>query len=616
MKNKLLILLAIAFIFTACNDFLPNETNPGNTTPTKQTADGLYRIRSAAGNYLSYADGNTVNCSQQNGYNTWYLKKAADGGYCFFKANENSDLLDLDNNLDNEGNIVKLHWYNGSSAQKWLIALNSDGSYQIRTSNSSGMVITDNGSGQITIQINNNLNTQKWFFEPVLYTYDFDDGFYRIRSAAGNYLSYNTSINVVNVSQQDHSNVWYLKKAAGGGYNIFKEHGKSDLLDLDNNSDTEGNKIKLWQNNGFSAQRWFIEPNGDGSYQIRTVNDSGRVVTNNGADPITLQTYNNSNTQKWNLSRMNDDEGQFAIYKQIMFNANKFNYDEVAIHNAEGQTNATLKAMLNENPDKENMIEGKYVVTHFSNQNWAKVDDPKDLVDLFDRVYELQLELMGRTEPIHDGRMVFLTEYASTLYAYTNGAWCVFSAGAADDFIKDWVKDKYVGWVIGHEIGHTMTGPGGGWLYEVYAIESWCNIFNVYALEKMGLKDYSREAAAGQSMYEGMQYDERSDEQRTTDILVNNTQIFVKFPLLLIDNYGWDGISTFMKKAISDHNSGIRTDSPQEKIDYMAVNLSIAYGMDLSDLLDYWRLNPTNEAKAQIANLPKEQTIAAGYGIQ
>jgi len=639
MKNKLLILLVIAFVFTACDDILtpttgadPDnttptepETDPGNTTVTEPVTDGLYRIRSADGNYLSYAGGSNVNTSRQAGYNTWYLRYE-NGGCCFFKANEGSDLLDLDNNDETEGNIVKLHWYNGSPAQRWLIEPNGDGTYQIRTSNSSGRVITDNGANQITIQTYNNLNTQKWFFEPVLHTYDFDDGFYRIRSAAGNYLSYDGD--VPNGSQQDQSNAWYLRKAADGGYTIFKERNNADALDLKDNHDVEGNIVLFYGYNNSAAQRWLIEPTGDGSYQIRTVNGSGRVITDNGANQITIQTNNNHNTQKWNISRMSGEEVRFNRYKQIMRWVNGFNYDQIAIHKAEGQTNETLKAMIAANPDTENMIEGQYIVLHFPNHNWAQYQDPKDLIDMYDRVYQLHLELMGRTESVHDGRMVYLTDYNVTLYALTNGHWCVFSTGAANDLPVDWAYRKVPIPVIGHEIGHTMVAEGTGNLFTtLYDGESWNEVFNIYALEQIAGYEYSRGLATGLARtfnagngkyahFNGREYDELSDEERITDILVYNTQVFLKFPLLLIENYGWDGIRRFMTKANGDHNNGVKTNNNQEKIDYLAVNLSIAYGMDLSDLLDYWRLNPSDAAKAQTAHLPKEQLIAANYGIQ
>jgi len=461
-------------------------------------------------------------------------------------------------------------------------------------------------------------------------TYHIDDGLYKIRSLAGNYLSYDTG-SVPNCSKQDQSNAWYLRKAAVNGYNLFKGRENSDTLDLNQNRDIEGNTVQLWYSfNNTPAQRWFFEQNSDGSYKIVTSNESGRVITDNGAAQITIKTYNNLNTQKWKIERVTGEEARFIKYRQIMRDVNKFNYDEIVIRNANGQTDASLKDKIAVNPNKENMIEGEYVVLHLPNNVWAQCQEPKKMIDAFDSVYEAEIELLGRSESIHDGKMVFLTDYNPTA-AWMYAAWdyCAFSKGAAEDFLSsgnEWVRYEHPGWGVGHEIGHTMVSRGMGNLFTAYAGESWCNVFNIYALEKAGLKEFSRDFAAGTArtyygdnnkyaQYAGRDYDTLSNAERVTDILAVNTFIFLKFPVLLIDTYGWDGMRTFFTKAANDNAGGVRTDAIQDKIDYMAVQLSLAYQMDLSYLLDYWRVSPSNTAKARIAHLPKERLIAANYGM-
>ena len=93
--------------------------------------------------------------------------------------------------------------------------------------------------------------------------------------------------------------------------------------------------------------------------------------------------------------------------------------------------------------------------------------------------------------------------------------------------------------------------------------------------------------------------------------------MFVKLPMLLADNYGWDGLRVFFTKAADDRAGGMSA-SPdiQARIDYMVVNLSKAYNMDLSMLFDYWRVSPSESARLQIADLPVEMIIAGLYSLR
>ncbi|MCL1947998.1 MAG: hypothetical protein FWF51_12750, partial [Chitinivibrionia bacterium] len=140
----------------------------------------LYKIRSADGNYLTYNAGdksttvNVVNAWQWNPSNVWwYLRKNAAGGYTIsrdYKLEipeypDYSDALGFDQRFGFEGNIVILEGITYTEAKKWLVEPNVDGSYQIRAADGEGIVLTENGARQATIQTNGGLNTQRWFFE-------------------------------------------------------------------------------------------------------------------------------------------------------------------------------------------------------------------------------------------------------------------------------------------------------------------------------------------------------------------------------------------------------------------------------------------------------------------
>ena len=42
-------------------------------------------------------------------------------------------------------------------------------------------------------------------------------------------------------------------------------------------------------------------------------------------------------------------------------------------------------------------------------------------------------------------------------------------------------------WGYAHELGHDFTFVDGDWTYQVETLESWPNLFSIYALESLGL---------------------------------------------------------------------------------------------------------------------------------
>ena len=72
-----------------------------------------------------------------------------------------------------------------------------------------------------------------------------------------------------------------------------------------------------------------------------------------------------------------------------------FGNADVIIHIARNETDASLKARIVANPNRENLVEGEYIILHFPNHVWAKYQDPKKLIDTYDSIYKAQLDLTG-----------------------------------------------------------------------------------------------------------------------------------------------------------------------------------------------------------------------------
>jgi len=446
----------------------------------------------------------------------------------------------------------------------------------------------------------------------------FADGTYTLCSQNGLYLA---DINgILGTSAKIDNYGWYIRRSRDGLFDFFAENIFGRGLTFKENT--------LLFSEYYRGQTFYIKPNNDGSYRICPwwSTDQSRVVTENGSKQPTIQPYTGAKSQRWNFKSISINN-EYEIFMYIAIGTTN---KKIITHNAKNQTDASLKKLIAKNSDKYNMVEGEHVVLHLPNEIWAKYSDPKKLIDTYDAIYRSQLEFIGGKAKIYNGKLYFLTDYNPRApYMYMTTDSCASSLAATENNANFWVAGRRIDalWGVGHEIGHAMVNKGMGNLFEGYDGESWNQVLTVYALGQLGLKKEARLFVSKfshqyngdnnkYSRYEGKDYDTLSDSERNKDILAVNTHIFVKLPMLLVDNYGWKGMRKFFTQAAKDHAGGINASTNiQARIDYMVVNLSKAYNMDLSMLFDYWKVSPSTSAKSKIANLPKERIIAASYSL-
>jgi hypothetical protein len=306
---------------------------------------------------------------------------------------------------------------------------------------------------------------------------------------------------------------------------------------------------------------------------------------------------------------------------------NELNPDEIVIHYAANHTNETLKNLILDNPNVNHMVEGQYIVLHFPHDLWVQIKNPVDKIDAIDFIYITQLSLLGKTEPIMSRKLIFLTNYRAPWFMYFGYDHCGFSLQGAAYTVRWWNEEGFPSWGIGHEIGHYVEILGTGMLHEANSIESWCNILNVYSFYRLGYFEWARgfvsrfasDFSGSEGIYNhlsGVNFDALPDHKRTRSILAANQWVFVELPILLIDNYGWEGIKQFFTNIANDFAHGmVASTEIQDRIDYQVIMLSIVFKMDLSALFDHWMLSPSDNARAEISHLPPERIIAESYGI-
>ena len=447
----------------------------------------------------------------------------------------------------------------------------------------------------------------------------FTEGTYIIRNLNGMYLAGADGTLVTSATIDDY--VWHVRLHSDGRYEFFAQT-------LFGPGFSWVDSTIIFSKPGL-GQSFDLTQESDGSYRISPwwSSDMSSAVTDNGAGLLVFAQYTGSNSQKWVFTPVANGDSHTSFMSVIIATTES----DIITHNAKNETNASLRKLISDNPDKINMVEGEYVVLHLPNNIWAKYSDPKTLIDTYDSIYRAQFELTGNKAKPYAGKLYFLTDCnPNAAYMYISVTCCVASLPAVENNANFWAAGDRINalWGAGHEIGHAMVNIGMGRIFEGYDGESWNNVLNVYALSQVGLSSEARKKVADYpgdygysndtyTKYSGRDYDELNDDERTADILAVNTHMFVKLPILLTDNYGWEGMRRFFTKAAEDKVAGMSAGTDiQARIDYMVVNLSNAYNMDLSMLFDYWKVSPSESARRQTADLPIEKTIAASYSLQ
>ena len=131
--------------------------------------------------------------------------------------------------------------------------------------------------------------------------------------AAGAKATNGTNIIQYTASKAKANNTWKFVSAGDGYYYIYScmGDGNTYLLDVANNSNTDGANIGIWQNTYCDAQLYKPVKNSDGSYSLYTktsgctkVIEVVNAYTTNNAN-VQQWTYNGHNCQKWYLEVAN-----------------------------------------------------------------------------------------------------------------------------------------------------------------------------------------------------------------------------------------------------------------------------------------------------------------------
>lgn len=210
-------------------------------------------------------------------------------------------------------------------------------------------------------------------------------------------------------------------------------------------------------------------------------------------------------------------------------------------------------------------------------------------LDTLDALYEAELELRG-AKPHAGQRIRFLRDDAINDIGY-------MLAGNPIRMVHDLVDGTDTQrilrasqpttdvWGFAHELGHTFTFVGGTWLYMVLNLESWPNVFTLYALEATGRTAHQTNVATycdGKAAYlAGGSY-----QTFKTDPFV---QLCFLMEFQKAHGYGiWKNFFGLMNLTTNDQ---IGYDGTDASVWLFAKNrLSFVLGQDLTPVFNKWRV--------------------------
>jgi len=268
-----------------------------------------------------------------NNYSTaqrFQILTNTDGSYTI--RNINSGLvLDVPGAQVFNGAPVWQYAFNGTDAQKWIITQDSSG-YKIASKINPTFcldvpgAIATNGA-QLTIYTSNNTLAQRFSINlvaPVI-----PDGTYYVNSLAANMV-----LDISGGSSLDGTVAQYysLNKTlaqrfmmsfdASTGYYTITNVQSNKVLDVLGAGASNGSKVNIYQSNGTNAQKWSIVAIGGGCYQILAAHSGLALGAPSGAitnqTPAQTFTWSSAVSQQWSFTPcLVVDEGTYEIRSAV-----------------------------------------------------------------------------------------------------------------------------------------------------------------------------------------------------------------------------------------------------------------------------------------------------------
>ena len=224
----------------------------------------------------------------------------ANDTYALVPRHAPASALDVQNAGTGNGNPIDIHTYTGADSQRFLLDLQSDGSYRIRTALAGNMCLDlpyGNTANGINLQLydDNGLSPQHWFIIPN------GDGWYRIAPKLDVYKAVDTTNAgtadgtlvrnwdyIDNIAQQWKlvpSRDLYTKSVPNDTYVLSSQNAPGSVLDVPGSNTSNGTQLDIHTYTGVASQQFLFDLQTDGTYRIRTALAGNNCVDLNADSP-------------------------------------------------------------------------------------------------------------------------------------------------------------------------------------------------------------------------------------------------------------------------------------------------------------------------------------------
>lgn len=289
------------------------------------------------------------------------------------KISENQ-MLDVADGKTNDGANIQIYQKNGSAAQKFKIESVGNGWYVISNTYPRKCLDVQGGSNKpgtnVLLYQYNKSDAQLWRFYPA------GNGYYTMMNKLGCFLDVDGGIaqngrNVQVYTKNDTiAQKWRLIKSSSDHVNIAdslfsfcSKVGSNFVLDVDGGKTADGTNIQIYKLNDSNAQKFSVQPTGDGWFKISNPLSGKCLDVKDGSKKsgvnVQLYSYNGTDAQKWRFYS-SGEENYFFIKNKLGY------YLDVDGGKEKNGTNVLVFTKNNSNAQKWKLSETSAIVLNTS----------------------------------------------------------------------------------------------------------------------------------------------------------------------------------------------------------------------------------------------------------
>ncbi|MFV0484946.1 MAG: RICIN domain-containing protein [Candidatus Saccharimonadales bacterium] len=260
------------------------------------------------------ADGLTITTGAraESTLDTYRITKNSDGTYTIANASTGK-VIDVPSASAVSGAALQQWTSNSTSAQKWYLYENDNGSYGIASALNNTLAITSDAT---TTALGSYIKSEAQSFRFIPTEQVVEDGTYNISSKlTSNFLAdidaggtaNGTAIQMY-VKNHTAAQIMQLSYDSKTGYYTITNPQSNKVFDVTGGGTASGTRVQIWKSNNTCSQKWIIQKQSDGEYEFLSA-CSGKLLDIDSASTASgtrVQIYirNNSNAQKWNLEKI------------------------------------------------------------------------------------------------------------------------------------------------------------------------------------------------------------------------------------------------------------------------------------------------------------------------